>query len=45
MVAIYTLHNVKEELIKYASGDMELAVGHICLFKSILEKCNFCKEQ
>ena len=24
---------------------MELAVMHICLFKSILEKSKFCKEQ
>ena len=45
MGAIYMSHDVKEEFTKYTIDNMELTIVHICLFKSILEKCNFCKEQ
>ena len=41
---IYMSHDVKEEFTKYSSGDTVLAIVHIWLFKSILDKCNFCKE-
>ena len=45
MVAIYTSCNMKEEFMKCTGGNMELVIVHVCLFKSILEKCNFHKEQ
>ena len=44
-VVIYTLHEVKEEFTKYSGGYTKLAIMHIQLFKLILNKCNFCKEQ
>ena len=43
--AIYTLREVKEEFTKYSGGDTKLAVVHVWLFKSIIDKCNFRKEQ
>ena len=42
---IYTLCKVKEEFTKYSGSNTKLAVMHIRLFKSILDKCNFRKEQ
>ena len=42
---VATSRDIKEEFNKYAGGDTELAIMHVCLFKSILEKYNFCKEQ
>ena len=38
---IYTLCNAKEEFTKYSDGNTKLAVVHVWLFKSILDKCNF----
>ena len=43
--AIYMSREVKEEFTKYSGGDTELAVAHVWLFKSIIDKCCFCKEQ
>ena len=43
--AIYTSHEVKEEFTKYSSSDTKLAVAHVRLFKSIIDKCNFREEQ
>ena len=42
---IYISCNVKEDFTKYSGGNTELAIMHIRLFKSILDKCNCCKKQ
>ena len=44
-MAIYTSCEVKEEFSKYSGSNIKLAIVHIRLFKLILKKFNFCKEQ
>ena len=43
--AIYMSRNVKEEFTKYSGSNTKLTVVHVLLFKLIVEKYNFCKEQ
>ena len=43
--AIYILHDVKDEFTKYTSGNMELVIAYVHIFKLILKKCNFHEEQ
>ena len=42
---IYTLHEVKEEFLKYSSGITKLAIMHVWLFKLIIDKCIFVKNR
>ena len=43
--AIYMSREVKEEFTRYSGGNTELAIAHVRLFKLIIDKCNFRKEQ